>query len=235
MAQGNTRLIVLIVVLLILTTGAMAFLWRLEVVRRSGLELKLSSTESILQSNQEELRKLEQLQLQKEKDVMELRSRLTFLGSTITQIESQLEKEQQMIGAMQENVNALKSENEFLTAKSISDQSRLDALVLEVPVGSLPVSVGGTLMDRELISLPITVSALQEVRGEILCGKVMCEIYIQDPSGQILQEFGKVSHTNFLFEAQMHGRYVLVVRNPFSNDNTYSVKYIVYTKYKNTE
>ena len=155
--------------------------------------------------------------------------------SEITRIQAEGEAR---ITSLEQRLTDLQAANEKLAtdlesshAAQAALQSSLDLLTLPAPNVSDKVIVEGTLGDRRLASIPIIVSALQEVRGEIVCTPVPCEPNIQDPAGNSVQTFGRVNQTNFLFVAEMDGQYSLVIQNPHSDPNPYSVSYAVYSHY----
>jgi len=81
-----------------------------------------------------------------------------------------------------------------------------------------------------IVSLPITVEALQEVRGEIICAN-FCNPYIQDPMGNKIFSLSGVKQSNFLFVADMKGRYSFVVENTHTRFSDYQVSYTILTRF----
>ncbi len=167
------------------------------------------------------------------------KSELDSTRQSLSKTQQQLADAQNFAQKVQGDLNATKQVVEDTqkkldaSTKLAADlKAKLDLITLPTPIAHDPVKVSAGLGQFALASIPITVSAFDEVRGEIICANPPCDAYIQDPAGKNIQDFGRVTQSNFSFTAPADGRYSFVIRNPFSSGSSYSLTYTVYTPYK---
>ncbi len=110
-------------------------------------------------------------------------------------------------------------------------QYKLDTLSRNPPLVSEPIESSGNIAPREIVSIPIYVDPLAEVRGQIICNGGACQAYIQDPSGQNVLDLGEIRQANFSFVADIGGRYSLVIRSAESSGISYEATHTVLTHY----
>ncbi|GEM_PF-6181102 len=161
----------------------------------------------------------------------------------LSQVQAQLNEAQKAQAQLQSSLNQAQlqdtkqvlasTQTKLQTAEQTAAdlKARLDLITLPTPVASPVVKISGGLY-YELTSIPISVDTLDEVRGEIICSGAPCAVYIQDPAGKTVQDFGQVSQTNFRFVAPLYGRYSLVVKDTYTTNLSYSVTYVIYKPYK---
>ncbi len=80
-------------------------------------------------------------------------------------------------------------------------------------------------------SVSIELNQYEYVEGEIL--QSAFRIYIQDPTGTTIKDFGNIQQANFLITAQIPGRYNIVMQydgNAPSVSADYIIKYRIYRR-----
>jgi hypothetical protein len=152
--------------------------------------------------------------------------------TTMSELWTELSATKDILKNVQNSNDGLLSDFTTSIVELAALQVKLDSLLLPTPIGTEPVVISGTLTKLNLVSIPIDLSAQQEVKGEVICGRVPCEPYIQNPSGQSVHSFGRIVHSNFSFVAKVSGTYSLVVQNPFSDANDYRVSYPIFSIYQ---
>ena len=97
----------------------------------------------------------------------------------------------------------------------------------------------GQLSRTVVATIPITLKAFEQVQGQIIVSSTQfpLRVYIQDPSGKTVQDFGLVYQSNFQFAAQtsqqgpLAGTYSIVIANTAGVDFMdigYKLTYTVY-------
>jgi hypothetical protein len=179
---------------------------------------ELNESQVLLDQNQQTLvnvrTELDQLQ----KSFSSIKTQLTEAQSTSDKYKSQLTEAQ----------------------KSISDlQNQINILTQPPLVAGQPVETSGQLSRTMVSSTPVNLIAFEQVRGQIINSSTQfpLKVYIQDPSGSIVQDFGLVYQTNFQFTAQtkqrapLAGTYSIVIANTNGIDFMnigYKLTYTVY-------
>ena len=102
-----------------------------------------------------------------------------------------------------------------------------------------PVENDGQLSRTVVATIPIVLKAFEQVQGRIIVSSTQfpLRVYIQDPSGKTVQDFGLVYQSNFQFIAQtsqqgpLAGTYSIVIANTAGVDFMdigYKLTYTVY-------
>lgn len=95
-------------------------------------------------------------------------------------------------------------------------------------VASKPVTWNAPLCGGCLVSIPIELNRSEVIQGQIRAG--LCDVYVQDPAGVTVKDFGRVNQDNFMFTAQMSGRYAFVINNWNQMYNSaYELTYTIYS------
>jgi hypothetical protein len=102
-----------------------------------------------------------------------------------------------------------------------------------------PVENDGQLSRTVVATIPIVLKAFEQVQGRIIVSSTQfpLRVYIQDPSGKTVQDFGLLYQSNFQFIAQtsqqgpLAGTYSIVIANTAGVDFMdigYKLTYTVY-------
>jgi hypothetical protein len=152
---------------------------------------------------------------------------------------AQLTQLQQKYNALQSNANNY--QNQLTQAQNTIStlQNKINILTQPPLVAGQPIENDGQLSRTAIATIPITLKAFEQVQGQIIVSSTQfpLRVYIQDPSGKTVQDFGLVYQSNFQFTAQtsqqdpLAGTYSIVIANTAGVDFMdigYKLTYTVY-------
>lgn len=170
--------------------------------------------------------------------IVALEGQTAALEQTVSTLKGQLADAKQKLQVAQDQL-AQAAKNASTLQGQLNDATKqVDALNKEITAlknppltAGQPVISKGTLAPFSLVSIPIELQPYEQVQGEFIADVWDMTYYILDPTGKIVQDFGKVLQTNFRFTTETNGRFTLVIRNHYSNATiTYTVRYTIYHK-----
>lgn len=208
--------ILLISILVVGIAGLGVLLWQ-KIGDVNLMELRLKESQGAVTALQAQLAQAQQnvanLQTkldQSQRNEAALRARLTESEQNVWGLAAQLSEAKKTIAALRAELDELKSPP--LTA-------------------SAPVGVDGDLPGDRVVSIPIELNRFEKVQGEIIATGISPIVaYIQDPAGGVVQDFGQIWQSNFMFTAQTGGRYTVVIRNPVGVLRHYRLVYTIYRR-----
>jgi hypothetical protein len=153
-----------------------------------------------------------------------LQTQLTQCQQNVATLQAQLSQSQQSAASLQTQLTACQQN----LGKCQND---LNAYTSKPLIPSAPVVVNGDLPGYHVVSVPIVLRAFEQVQGEIMATSITpVAMYIQDPSGKTVQDLGQIMQSNFMFTAEMDGKYNIVIRNPYGELRSYRLTYTVYQR-----
>jgi len=152
---------------------------------------------------------------------------------------TQLTQLQQKYDSLQSN--ALNYQNQLTQDQTTIStlQNKINVLTQPPLVAGQPIENDGQLSRTSVATIPIVLKAFEQVQGQIIgsSSQFPLRVYIQDPSGKTVQDFGLVYQSNFQFTAQtsqqgpLAGTYSIVIANTAGVDFMdigYKLTYTVY-------
>ncbi|MDO8531884.1 MAG: hypothetical protein Q7T26_06920 [Dehalococcoidia bacterium] len=193
---------------------------------------QLSTTLGELASTQQQLTTARNQLLSTQQDLTDAKRTVSSQQSQITDLASKLTTAQQDLSSVKVTLERANQSIARMTAE-IAD--------LRSPplTAGQPVSSSGTLNPGKLISIPLDLNRFEQVQGEIIQtnGGNDMKVYIQDPAGAMVRDFGTIRQSNFKFTAESAGRYSLVIQNNCQGNCQfpeyivqYNLRYVVYKR-----
>lgn len=146
-------------------------------------------------------------------------------------LKSQNDNLQKQLTQSQQNVTQLQAQLTQAQQKVTELQTKLNQTTVISPPPPPPgkeVNVKGDVWGGGYASIPIVLNQNEKVQGEIT--KPYLTATIQNPDGKTIKDLGSAQVTQFSFNADLSGRYLIVLNSTNSNMNTaYSLKYWVYS------
>ena len=175
---------------------------------------------------------------QKSEELGRAKLQLNETQQTVTTLQTQLSQSQQTIANLQRQLRESQTNEKALStqlsqAKHTVAKLQAELTELKSPplIPSKPVTISGDLPGDRVVSIPIELNRFEKVQGEIRATGISPIVaYIQDPAGKMVRDFGQIWQSNFLFTAQIDGRYTVVIRNPVGVLRSYSLRYTIFRR-----
>ncbi len=95
-------------------------------------------------------------------------------------------------------------------------------------VGQPPIEKSGHISNG-IVMIPINLNQYEWIQGDVNAGTWPgVQVYIQDPTGSRIKDFGKIGLANFAIMAGTSGRYNVVIEANFFYPADYTINYIIY-------
>ncbi|MDO8716724.1 MAG: hypothetical protein Q7J73_07970 [Dehalococcoidales bacterium] len=127
------------------------------------------------------------------------------------------------------------SNNISPTTVTMNNDNTVTAIFAQGTKGTLQTITGAMSTDPRflaVVSIPIQLNKSDWIQGDMVIvtntGGVPIKAYIQDPSGNIVKDFGSANQGNFTFVAQTTGRYTVVFQNNSIWYAGYTLNYTVW-------
>ncbi|MBI2171498.1 MAG: hypothetical protein HYU30_05695 [Chloroflexi bacterium] len=165
-----------------------------------------------------------------------LQTRLEKAVQDLALTQQQLVQSGMEVTALQGQISAANKRTEAVTTQLTMVKAELEALQAPPLTTGDPVVTKGSLSALQRISVPIELKAFEQVQGELFAASWDLTFYIQDPTGAMVRNFGKVVQTNFQFTAQAPGRYTLFIADPYGRVDigdgaiAYTLRYVILRK-----
>ena len=157
---------------------------------------------------------------QKSGDLNELSSQLSKSKEALTVSQTQLDASQQDIEGLRAQLTLAQQEIGAL-------QSELNSLKPWTP--SEPFVYSGQLSGGDSVSIPMQLKQSERVEGTITGGLGGLTVYIQDSSGDIAEDLGRIFRSSFTFTAPTSGTYAMIVTGPSGITCSYIVNFTIYS------
>lgn len=168
---------------------------------------------------------------QKSDSVAELSSRLDSSSQALTESTKNNEFLQTQLAASQQVVEGLTNEVSQAQLEIESLQAEINVLKSPPLIPGQPLEISGGIYVNGLISFPIEMKQFEQVQGEIIAGGPSGLAFsIKDPAGATVKDLGKVVQSNFMFTAQISGKYLFVIEEVNGANSSYRLRYTLYQR-----
>ena len=156
---------------------------------------------------------------QKSGDLNELSSQLTKSREALTASQAQL-------AASRQDVEGLRTQLTQAQQEIVALQAEIDELKPLIP--SEPFVYSGELSGGDSISIPIELKQSERVEGTVAGGLGGLAVYIQDSSGNVVEDLGRIFRSSFTLTAPTSGIYTMILTGPSGLTCSYTINFTIY-------